>query len=119
MKVNSINNSPNFGRVFAVAGSKEDMQKLDRELKTKQDKMISMPVTDLYVNRTGEGLCTQAAKSGNEVCFIITGKEDMDNVKFMKRGWGSANGISHHITDFIKFDNAKEAAKVIMSTMQE
>lgn len=119
MRVNSINNSLNFGRVFAVTASKENMQKLGQELETKHNKMISMPVTDLYIRGTGEGLCTQAAKSGNEVCFIITGKKDMDNVKYMKRGWGSANGISHHITDFIKFDNAKEAAKVIMSTMQE
>ena len=119
MKVNSINNSLNFGRVFAVAGSKEDMQKLDRELKTKQDKMISMPVTDLYVNRTGEGLCTQAAKSGDEIRFIITGKEDMHNVNFMVWGWGSANGISHHITDFIKLDNIKEAAKRIIKSTKE
>ena len=118
MKINPINNNFNFGRVFAVAGNKEDMQKLDRELETKQNKMISMPVTDLYVNRTGEGLCTQAAKSGDEIRFIITGKKDMDNVCFMEWGWGSANGISHHITDFIKLDNIKEAAEKIIKTME-
>ena len=119
MKVNSINNSLNFGRVFAVTGSKENMQKLGQELELEHKNMIVMPATDLYVGKNTKRLCARAAKQGDEICFIITGKEDMDKVKYMQYGWGSTHGVSKHITDFIKLDDIKKAASKIISTIKE
>ena len=66
-----------------------------------------------------KGLCARAAKQGDEICFIITGKEDMDKVKYMQYGWGSTHGVSKHITDFIKLDDIKKAASKIISTIKE
>lgn len=119
MKVNSINNSINFGRVFAVAGSKENMQKLGQELGLERKNIIALPATDLYVNSNTEGLCAKAVKDGNEIYFIITGKKDTDNVRFMESGWGSINGVSRHITDFIKLNDIKKAAQKIINSIRE
>ena len=67
--------------------------------------------TDLCRRNTGDGLCTQAAKSGKEVAFVVAGKEHYNNVNFMRPGWSSLNGISQQIDRFIELDNVKNNLK--------
>ena len=115
MKINSFSNNANFGKVFAVAGSKEKIKELKNALTKQGKKMVVMPATDLYVGRCEDGLCTKAANSGKEVAFFVTGK-DIEKVRFMESGWGSRNGVSHNISDFIDLNNVTDDTKTMIKT---
>ena len=75
MRVISINNSVNFGKVFAVAGTKNKIKQLKDTLTEQGRKLVVMPATDLYAGKYGSGLCANAANSGKEVAFFVTGKD--------------------------------------------
>ena len=120
MRINSIKNSLNFGRVYAIAGTNKNMQELLKELEPAGNKLIKIYATDLYQGRIEDGECTRAAKSGKEIYFVVAGKEDIENIRFMESGWGSVNGISNHITDFIMLrNNTKQIAKKIIKSSDE
>ena len=119
MRVNNISNNLSFGRVYACAGTKEQMNQLKNIVQKSKGNGIFIEATDLYINRIGDGLCTQAAQNGKEIAFVIAGKKDVDNVSFMKSGWGSINGISQHINRFIELTDVKKQARAIQKMMKK
>lgn len=119
MRVNNISNNLSFGRVYACAGTKEQMNQLKNIVQKSKGNGIFIEATDLYINRVGNGLCTQAAQNGKEIAFVIAGKKDVDNVSFMNQGWGSINGISQHINRFIELTDVKKQARAIQKMMKK
>ena len=100
-KVSSLS----FSRVIAAAGSKDDINSLKEGLDNagfKEGREYCMDdATLLYKENHTGGLCDQAVnQKGQDVVFITTGK-NVDDVKFMQHVWGSLNGISKHISDFV------------------
>ena len=97
MKVSPIS----FGKVYALYGSKQQVMNTCRgicdDLANKNPSITIHNATEIYKNNRGNGILTQAAHEGKDVCFIITGKEDCKKASFMYPGWGSLNGISQHI----------------------
>lgn len=114
MRINLNYNSFNFGRVYAVAGSKKKMQKFLSKIDGEKN-IITQNATDLYLKSDTDGLCSKEAKKGNEIYFVVTGKKDCDKVKFMTPGWGSINGISKQLDEFILLDNIEKSKKIITS----
>lgn len=100
MKINPIANNLNFGRVIAVAGKDYQIQELNDNLENRGD-IISLRATHLYQNEDREGMCTKAAKKGDEICFIMTG-EDTKNATNYKKGWRTLEDLSNHISGFIQ-----------------
>lgn len=119
MRIGNISNNVNFGRVYAVAGTKDQVDQVRQIVKKTRGFGMVLDATDLYIKNTGDGLCTQAAKEGKEVAFVVAGKEDYNNVNFMRHGWSSLNGISHHIDRFIELDDVKKQAKAIQKMMKK
>lgn len=113
------NISKQYPGVFAVAGTKEQINQLRNIVSKSKGNGYFMEATSLYTNRKGSGLCTDAAKSGKEVAFVVTGKEATDNVSFMNYGWSSINGVSRHIDRFVELTDVKEQAKAIQEAMQQ
>ena len=119
MRIGNISNNVNFGRVYAVAGTKEQLAELRQIVQKSAGSGAFFNATDLYKNRQGDGLCTEAANNGKEVAFVVAGKEDYDKVYFMRSGWTSLNGISHHIDRFIDLENVKKQARAIQKMMKK
>ncbi len=119
MRVGNISNNINFGRVYAVAGTKEQVEELKAIVNNSKGEGFFISATNLYKDRKGEGECTKAAKEGKEVAFVVAGKEDVEKVSFFAPGWGSINGISQHIDRFIELNNVKLQAKAIQKAMQK
>ena len=119
MKVDNISNKISFGRVYACAGTKEQINQLKTVVERAKGSGIFFDATDIYVNRVGSGLCTDAAHNGKEIAFVIAGKKDVDNVMFMRQGWGSINGISKHIDRFIELVDVKKQAQAIKKMMKK
>lgn len=119
MKIGNISNNVNFGRVYALAGTKEQINEVKQIVRKTRGFGHFFEVTDMYKKNTGDGLCTQAAKSGKEVVFVVAGQEDYNKVNFMSPGWTSLNGISQHIDRFIELDNVKKQAQAIQKMMKK
>ncbi len=110
MRIESISNV-NFKSVYAISGSKEQAANLYNNLQQKraEEKALMLPATDIYEGSQGRGFCATSVRDGKQVAFLITGKNIKD-VLFMNPGWGSMNGISHHIADCYEIKDDKEAA---------
>lgn len=119
MRVNNISNHTSFGRVYACAGTKEQMNELQNIVNKSKGNGMFISATDLYVNRAGNGLCTQAAHQGKEIAFVVAGKEDTNKVSFMEFGWSSVNGISRHIDRFIELTDVKKQSRAIQKMMKK
>ena len=119
MRISNISNNINFGRVYAVAGTKEQVDELKSIVNNSKGEGFFLSATHLYKDRNGEGACTNAAREGKEIAFVVAGKEDVEKVSFFAPGWGSINGISKHIDRFIELNNVKLQAKAIQKAMQK
>ena len=118
MRINSNYNSFNFGRVYAVAGPKKKMQKFLSKIEGEKN-IITQNATDLYLKGDTDGLCSKEVKKGNEIYFVVAGKKDNDKVKFMAPGWGSINGISRQLDEFILLNDIKENVEEIIALAKE
>ena len=119
MRISNISNNVNFGRVYAVAGTKEQVEELKAIVNNSKGEGFFLNATHIYKDRKGEGQCTNAVKEGKEIAFVVAGKEDVEKVSFFAPGWGSINGISNHIDRFIELNNVKAQAKAIKKAMQK
>lgn len=119
MKIGNISNV-SFKAVHAISGSKDQIVNLYNGLleEMKQEKALIMPATDIYKNSSTNGECSKAAKEGKEVAFLITGKNVKDAL-FMNPGWGSLNGISHHIISFFEIKDDKTAIANFKAVIQK
>jgi len=119
MRVNNISNNLSFGKVYACAGTKEQINELKDIIQSSKGNGMVYNATDLYINREGDGLCTQAARQGKEIAFVVAGKKDTDKVSFMESGWSSINGISRHLDRFIELTDVKKQVRAIQIMMKK
>lgn len=94
-------NPVSFGKVYAIYGTKNQIidtyNGIYDSLDEKKSTISFINATEIYQKNRGNGILTKAAHDGKEVGFIVTGKEDNDKINFMRFGWTSINGVSHHI----------------------
>ena len=107
-----------YDSVYAVAGTSEQLDKLEEVISKTRGKAIILDATDLYTEGKTNGLCAKAAAEGKEISFVITGKEACNNISFMQFGWSSIHGISRRIQRFIDLRNTEEQAKNIQEAME-
>lgn len=120
MKINSVGAAQNFGKVFAVAGTKEKTNKLKTIISQSEGKADVYEATDMYRNATEtKGACSKAASRGKQVNFVVTGTNDTEKAAFMETGWTSLGGISQHIDKFIDLHNVKADVKPIQKAMKK
>lgn len=107
MKISNLN-SMNFGKVYALYGTKQQVtstcRQICNDIAYKNPSIEILNATDVYQNNRGNGILTKAAHEGKSVCFVVTGKEDCDKLRYMQHGWGSINGVSQHIDKGIDLD---------------
>lgn len=118
MKVSGVSSNMNFGRVYAVAGSQDQINQLHKIVRRTSGKGCFLYATDIYKNSYGDGMCARAVREGKEVAFVVAGKKDYENVMFMKPGWGSINGVSHHLDRFIDLVDVRKQANAIQKAMK-
>lgn len=122
MKISNLN-SMNFGKVYALYGTKQQVtstcRQICNDIASKNPSIEILNATNIYQNNRGNGVLTKAAHEGKSVCFVITGKEDCDKLRFMQHGWGSVNGVSHHIDKGIDLDkiSKKEISEIKNSAL--
>lgn len=119
MRVNNISNNVNFGKIYAVAGTRKQADKLKKIIEKSYGNGMYIDATNLYKNRIGKGLCTQAANRGKKIGFVVTGKADTNKVRFMESGLSTINGISQNIDEFISLHNVHSDAKKIKKAMRQ
>ena len=119
MRIGNITNNVNFGRVYAVAGTKEQVDEVKQIVRKTRGFGHFFNVTDLYKKSSTNGLCSEAVQNGKEVAFVVAGQEDYNKVNFMSPGWTSLNGISQHIDRFIELDNVKKQSQAIQKMMKK
>ena len=111
MKITNFN-STNFGKVYALYGTKKQVidtcRTVCKDLEHKNSSLDILDATHIYQVNRGNGVLTKAAHEGKEVYFLVTGKEDCDKLRFMQFGWGSINGVSHHINKGVDLDKVEE-----------
>lgn len=98
MNISLSNNSLSFGKVYAIAGTQEQISKIKK----------------IYDNSSGDVLCLVARnkssrnsrKSSNptdyvkKIALIIVGKKDVEKVKDKHKGWKNIRQISTHVEKF-------------------
>ncbi len=121
MKVSNINSQTSFGRVYAVAGSQEQLNELKNRIKNNKGELIVLQSTSLYNDKycRAYGQCADAVKEGNEIAFFVTGKKDNKKIRYMESGWSSLTGISRHIDRFIQLGDIESTAKKISKDMRK
>lgn len=120
MRVNSINSNVSFGKVFALAGTFKQIERVGKKIKEYPGDVVMLKdATELYKGSNTDGFCSKAVRQGKELAFVITGKKDTDKVRFMEQGWGSMNGISHRLEAFLNITNVDKAARQIKYSMAE
>ncbi|MBQ8886350.1 MAG: hypothetical protein IJY61_01435 [Candidatus Gastranaerophilales bacterium] len=107
-----------YDSVYAVAGTSEQLDKLEAIISKTKGKAIILDATDLYTQGKTTGLCANAAAEGKEISFVVTGKEACNNVSFMQFGWTSIQGISRRIQRFIDLRNTEEQVKTIQEAIE-
>ncbi len=121
MRINNISSTANFGKVYAVAAPELQLEKFKEKAIRAKGHLIVFDATDLYRNQPmASGFCSRAAHDGESVAMFITGEEDTDNVRFMRPGWTSLNGITQHIFNFysLQQDGTKNPLRTIKRQMQ-
>lgn len=119
MRVNNISSNASFGKVFAVAGTYKQIERVGEMVKKYPGDVIVMKdATDLYIGSNTMGLCSNAVRQGKELAFFVTGKKDTDKVKYMaERGWSSMRAVSNQLDEFLNIKNVARAARTIKSSM--
>ena len=107
-----------YDSVYAVAGTKEQLSKLNDIISNSKGKAIVLDATDLYKQGKTDGLCAKAVSEGKKVSFIVTGMDSCKNISHMQFGWSSINGISRRLQRFIDLRNTEEQAKTIQEAME-
>ena len=107
-----------YDSVYALAGTPEQLEDLQRILKNTKGVANYSNATHLYQGRKTNGLCSKAVQDGKEIAFVVTGKENNRNISFMEFGWSSINAISRRIEKFISLENVPEQAKAIQEAME-
>ena len=107
-----------YDSVYAVAGTSEQLEQLQKIISKTKGKAIILDATDIYDQGKTNGLCSKAVSEGKKISFVVTGKEACNNVSFMKFGWTSIQGISRRIQRFIDIRDTKEQAKTIQEAME-
>ncbi len=97
-------NNVSFKGVFGIYGKPETIKSVGQKLNSVKNTYMTQ-ATDLYKNRAGEGILTQVSKQGKDVAIIVTGKEDIQKVSTMERGWSSINSLSNHLKEIVNVDN--------------
>lgn len=54
MRINNINSASSFGKVYACAGTKEQLGKLKNNIKKSEGYEMFLSATDLYVRKFGK-----------------------------------------------------------------
>lgn len=113
MKINSIP-TIRFSSIYAISAKRDVMEGISEKCDTyPSDRLKFMSATDLYKYGDGDGFCRRAVKGGDEVAFLVVGKEDCDNVSFMCHGYETMNGISQHLKEGFKVDNIEDGEQLI------
>ena len=121
MKINNISNAQSFGKVYAIAGSDAEIEKLKRKAFKAEGDLIVFDATDLYTDSPmTSGFCSGAAHNEESIAIFVTGKEDTDNVRAMRPGWDSLNAITQHIFYFYNLtqEGIKKPLHTITSQMK-
>ena len=116
MRVNAISNVP-FQKVFAVSGTREQVDKIKSEVHNSEGKGLFIYATDLYKQDPQEGLCTKAVQEGKEVAFVVCGKKAFNSVYYFNQGWGTLRGISKKLDEFVNLD--EDDKNVVKNIKQE
>ncbi len=92
-----------FGRVVAVSGKPNKMEKINNRLfsKTEDRKVMMKDVTKKYAHASSSGLLAQAAQKGHLVQIYITG-DDIANIKTKEKGWTTIDGILSNLEAYYK-----------------
>jgi len=119
MRVNNLNSNFSFGKVFAVAGTNRDINKLENIIEKAPGDVLILDATDLYKITNTNGKCSEAVKQGKTVDFFVTGKEDRYKVLMMESGWSTLSGVSQHIGEFIDINDIQSTAEKIKKAMKK
>lgn len=107
-----------YSSVYAVAGTSEQIEELNKIIAKTRGYATSMDATHLYKGSFSDGQCAKAANEGKEIAFIVTGKAANRALSFMDYGWSSVNGVSKRLQKFISLDDVKTQAKQIQEAME-
>lgn len=105
-----------FGRVVAIYGKQNKVEKINRRLQYRADhgQVVMKDVTNRYKTAPSDGLLAKSAQNGDKIEIYITG----DDIKNLNNdpGWRTLDGILSNISAF--YDAAKvtvgEAVEKIM-----
>lgn len=92
-----------FTGVTPIVGKPGTIKALKSEIVSqlgKDAQFLLEEATDLYRGQPARGLLTTAVNEGNEVGLLVTG-ENVNDVLFMRHGWGSKTAPSRHINHVI------------------
>ncbi len=117
MRVGSVSNHVNFGKVYAVAGKSEQLKKLSDEVLNSPGYAIVLDATDTYRNSVKNREAKKAIKAGNDVDLFVAGKQDTQKIEYMYAGWSSIPAIAKHVDKFIHLKNMNDTLSEIREEM--
>ena len=117
MRVGSVSNHINFGKVYAVAGKAEHLKRLSDEVLNSPGYAAVYNATDVYKNSVKNREARKAIKEGNDVDLFVAGKKDVQKINYMYEGWSSVPAIARHADKFIYLKNMNDTLSEIREEM--
>lgn len=106
MQINPTRNI-NFKSVYAVFGTKNEVEKFDKDIRKNLDNnsyVDSYDATLLYANNKpmSKGILTTAANNGKEVRLYLTGKDDIESAETTPWGYSYMTQFLSYVVDLSK-----------------
>ena len=109
MRINAVNNNTSFGKVYAVAGTKEQLFSLMSETLCSRGFAETFDATNFYKKDRKRGICKSEVEEGKDVMIIVTGKDDTDKIYFDDPDWRTLKDIEKHVSQIYILKNVSEA----------
>ena len=122
MKLSNLN-STNFGKVYALYGSKNQMKKVNHVI-SRHASNESAPIkiydaTDMYQFSSGDGLLARCAREGKQISFVITGEKDCGKIKSQNPDRDEIVSVAQFMAGFLNVDkmNLKDIEEIRLSAL--
>ena len=119
MKISSVQYKPNFKSVYALVGTREQIREATNSLINANGESLALPATSIYRNNKKKSPYSDYVEVGNNITFVVTGKEDVKKISNHVSGWRTLEEISKQIDKCIILKDIKHQMREVRRSMSK
>lgn len=107
MNISNSMNNVNFGKVYAIAGTDKQMEKLRKCYANTSSDYLYLEPKKSNPNFIQKLFKPDSSKNLKRIALIVVGKKDIENISNNKKGWRSLKEICKHVEKFADLTKVK------------